>query len=121
MFFAILTYASNTTDKLNMWGGISYSRDHASRDMFCYSTDGSNFDAISLIAGPVYKDIATNIGGADDAEIVDNYYSERLKQSYVYFIQYHRPYETKNKNGDERLFRKTYAEYAFAAYFDFVQ
>ncbi len=104
-----------------MWGGISYSMDHASRDMFCYATDGSTFDAISLIAGPVYKDIATNIGGTDDAEIVDNYYSERQIPSYVYFIQYHRLYETKNKNGDERLFRKTYANYAYAAYFDFVQ
>lgn len=46
-----------------MWGGISYSYDHANRDMFCYATDGSNFDATSLIAGALYKDIAPNIDG----------------------------------------------------------
>lgn len=49
-----------------MWGGISYSYDHANRDMFCYATDGSSFDAISLLAGPAYKDIASNINGNDD-------------------------------------------------------
>ena len=42
-----------------MWGGISYSIDHANRDMFCYDTDGANFDAASLIAGAIYKGIAT--------------------------------------------------------------
>lgn len=58
-----------------MWGGFSYSRDHANRDMFCYSTDGSWFDSISLIVGPLYKDIASNIQGTDDIELVDNYYT----------------------------------------------
>ena len=119
MFFAILTYSdtnpNTTSDRLNFWGGISYSVDHAGRDMFCYSTDGSTYDAISLIAGPVYKDIASNIGGTDDAEIIDNFYSDTQNITNLYFIQFHRPYITNNRNGDERLFRKTYAEYAFAA------
>lgn len=63
MFFAILNYLTNTSQQLNMWGGISYSIDHANRDMFCYDTDGANFDAASLIAGAIYKDIAPNING----------------------------------------------------------
>lgn len=57
-----------------MWGGISYSYDHANRDMFCFSTDGTAFDAISLLVGPVYQDTAANIGGTDDTKIVDNYF-----------------------------------------------
>jgi hypothetical protein len=67
LFIAILTYLQNTSQTLNMWGGISYSSDHANRDMFCYASDGSSFDAVSLIAGPVYKDAASNIGGTNDA------------------------------------------------------
>jgi hypothetical protein len=58
MFFAVLSYQSNHSLTLNMWGGISYSYDHANRDMFCYATDGTSFDVLSLIAGPVYKDTA---------------------------------------------------------------
>ena len=92
-----------------MWGGINYSNDHANRDMFCFATDGSAFDAVSLIAGPVYKDVAQNINGTDDAEIVDIFYSERYKRYWMYFIQYHRPYETVNQIGDERIFKKIYA------------
>ena len=91
-----------------MWGGISYSYDHANRDMFCYATDGSNFDAASLIAGALYKDIGPNIGGKDNAEIVDSFYSERYEKNYMYFIQYHRSYTTDDRLGDEALFRKIY-------------
>ncbi len=57
-----------------MWGGFSYSYDHANRDMFCFSTDGTAFDAISLFMGPVYQDTATNIKGKEDTTIVDNYF-----------------------------------------------
>jgi hypothetical protein len=100
MFFAVLSYISDSSRKLNMWGGISYSSDHASRDMFCYANDGTNFDAISLVAGPVYKDTATNIGGTDDADVLDNFYSEDYKNYHTYFIQYTRPYVTANSDGD---------------------
>jgi hypothetical protein len=58
MFFAVLSYQKNPNQVLSMWGGISYSYDHANRDMFCYASDGTSFDVLSLIAGPVYKDIA---------------------------------------------------------------
>lgn len=63
---AVLTYLQNTSQVLNMWGGISYSSDHANRDMFCYANDGTAFDAVSLVAGAVYKDVASNIGGTND-------------------------------------------------------
>ena len=56
MIFGILTYMSNQTHTLNMWGGISYSDDHANRDMFCFATDGTYFDGVSLFAGPILKD-----------------------------------------------------------------
>ena len=49
-----------------MWGAFSYSSDHANKDAFCYATDGSAFDGVSLIVGPIYKDVASNIGGTDD-------------------------------------------------------
>jgi hypothetical protein len=49
-----------------MWGGIAYSSDHANRDMYCYATDGSGFDVLSLVAGPVYRDTAANIKGTED-------------------------------------------------------
>ena len=48
---------------LNMWGGIAYSNDHASRDMFCYNNKGLGHDSISFVAGAVYKDTTDNIGG----------------------------------------------------------
>lgn len=35
----------------------------------------------------------------------------------MYFIQYHRIYDTGDKLGDERLFRKIYDRFAFAAHF----
>jgi len=71
----MLSYFTNTSEILNMWGGILYSHDHANRDMFCYGSDGAAFDGISLVAGPGYKDIGDNIEGKDDAEIIDNSYS----------------------------------------------
>lgn len=117
MFFAVLTYANNDSQSLNMWGGISYSYDHANRDMFCFVIDGTSFDAASLIAGPVYKDIASNINGKEDTEIVDNTFSDRYRNYYMYFIQYNRAYHTHDRLGDESLHRKIYDEFAFAAYF----
>lgn len=74
MFMAALTYLNDASQSLSMWGGISYSYDHANRDMFCYSTDGTAFDAVSLLVGPVYKDTASNILGTDDVKIVDTSY-----------------------------------------------
>jgi hypothetical protein len=92
LFVAMLTYLADPTHKLNMWGGFSYSCNHANHDLFCYDTDGNSFDGVSLLLGPVYKDISPNIGGNDDDEIVDSFYSERYTNYYMYFIQYHRPY-----------------------------
>ena len=117
LFTAILTYHHDESQMLNMWGGFACSCDHANRDMFCYDTDGNAFDAISLIAGPVYKDIAPNIGGVDDAELVDNFYSERYTNYYMYFIQYHRPYTTDNDIGDEKIMKKIYGKFCYVANF----
>ena len=77
---AALTY--NLANQVTRRNAASYS----------YDTDGNSFDGVSLLLGPVYKDISPNIGGNDDDEIVDSFYSERYTNYYVYFIQYHRPY-----------------------------
>lgn len=55
MVIGIVSLNKNNT-WLNMWGGIGYSNDHASRDMFCYNNKDEGADSISFVAQGVYKD-----------------------------------------------------------------
>lgn len=61
-----------------MWGGISYSDDHANRDMFCFATDGTYFDGVSLFAGPILKDEDPAVNGEKSIYIIDHSYSSRV-------------------------------------------
>lgn len=85
-----------------------YSSDHANRDLFCFATDGEAFDGISLLAGPVYKDTASNIDGKDDTQIIENSFTPEKRLYSTYFIHYHRKYYTDDSIGDENLFKKIY-------------
>lgn len=118
MFFAVLVEQPNQNASMNMWGGIGYTDDHSNKDMFCFSNgNGESFDALSLLAGAPYKDIAGNIEGENSISVIGNSYSPASDYSYFYFIQYYRAYNTHDFVGDDILFAKINDHFAYAAYF----
>jgi len=47
-----------------MWGGLSYSKDHASRDMVGFEpATGTVTDLFSLYATAPFEDVSSNVGG----------------------------------------------------------
>lgn len=115
MMFGIVSVDHNSTN-MRMWGGIDYSNDHASRDMFCYNNKGEGADSISFVAGAVYADANETIGATDDTIISSNSYEQGVNSS-SHFIQYYRKYDTGDFSGDEKIRQRIYGKYAFAAYF----
>ena len=118
MFFAFLVHYLDGTSELNMWGGFDYTNDHTNKDMFCFSTaNGQSFDALSLLLGAPYKDIAANIEGEESTSIIANSFEGIDPFQSYFFIQYYRNFDTGDFIGDDRLFRKIGDSFAYAAYF----
>ena len=118
MFIGFLIESTDDNAKINMWGGFGYTDDHTNKDMFCFSNvNGQSFDALSLLLGAPYKDIAVNIEGEESTSVIGNSYSAIDPFSNFYFIQYYRNYDTGDFIGDDRLFQKIGDSFAYAAYF----
>lgn len=58
---------SLTKTYFGAWHGLSYSEDHAFRDMMALIPhSGTLYDLKSLLAGAPYDDTSTNVGGTND-------------------------------------------------------
>jgi hypothetical protein len=56
MYFHIVSKNNNQKERLNMWGGLSFSTSHSSRDMVAFSSDGQIQDLFSLYFSAPFLD-----------------------------------------------------------------
>eukprot|EP00919_Chromeraceae_sp_WS-2016_P052420 GHVR01124445.1.p1 GENE.GHVR01124445.1~~GHVR01124445.1.p1 ORF type:complete len:107 (-),score=3.30 GHVR01124445.1:690-1010(-) len=98
-----------------MWGGISFSQNHVTRDMIGYETTSDKiYDLYSLYAAAPYEDTATNIQGTDDSILLS---SSSFQRNTFHFTEFYRLYDTGDKVGDEKIRKKIKTKYCFTAYF----
>ena len=76
-----------------MWGCLSFSRSHASRDMICYSdAESSLYDMFSLYYTSPFLDTSKNINGTQDVSLLS--VSSSPVAAYFHFVSGFRPFDT---------------------------
>jgi len=101
MMFALVTLAYNGT-VFGAWQGISFSKDHAYRDMIgIVLNTGGISDLFSLYAAAPYEDTSTTIGGTSDVYLISSTgLSNQQTFSNTYITQFYRNYDTGDSAGD---------------------
>lgn len=117
MYFHVVSYLPVTNINLNMWGGISYSKSHAGRDMLGFSSrNGLVYDLYSIyFAAPFADDNTVNVGATDDVLAIASSYSYAKNQSYYYYMGSSRLYDTSDVVGDEIIIKKMGGYFCYAA------
>jgi len=130
MFVHVLSYflhqnlsvVTTTTDplvNLNGWIGFSFSKSHATRDMFAFVTANSTiFDLYSLFYSAPYLDNSIHIVGTDDIRsIADSATYNGGLNTHYFFGGIARLYDTGDSMGDEILRKKMNNTYCYAISF----
>jgi hypothetical protein len=118
MMIGLVTLNPNS-QSFGAWQGISFSKDHAYRDMIgVVLNSGTVTDLYSLYASAPYADTSTNVGGTSDVYLISSTGVINQKAlSYAYITQFYRSYDTGDTFGDEVLMYKIENQYCLASYF----
>lgn len=101
MMFAFVTIHFNSTT-FAAWQGLSYSKDHAYRDMVgVVLNSGSITDLYSFYASAPFDDTSTNVGGTSDVYLISSTgLTNQQAYSSAYITQFYRNYDTGDSSGD---------------------
>jgi hypothetical protein len=118
MMIALVTINLNSTI-FGGWQGISFSSDHAYRDMIgVVLNSGSITDLFSLYASAPYDDTSTNVGGTTDVYLISSTgLTNHQAFSSAYITQFYRNYDTGDSAGDEVIMYKVENQFCLASYF----
>lgn len=125
MFFHVLSYFAHENksvaigSNLNGYIGISWSKDHAQRDMAAFITANSTiFDLLSLYYNAPYLDDSVNVKGtADIVSVTDSALHTSGNASHYFYGGLARLYDTMDAFGDEQIRKKMNNTYCIAVGF----
>lgn len=125
MFFHVLTYFTHPNNSiaigsnLNGYIGISWSRNHANRDMAAFITANSTlFDLFSLYYSAPYLDESIHIIGTSDIlTVTDSSLYTGGQLPHYYYGGFARLYDTFDAFGDELIRKKMNNTYCIAVGF----